>query len=163
MEKRRLAAPLEGSTVEAAGHMPKQEPSVNGNKPEDGGELALLPAHVGTGRGERGVIYTVECPQGHKVSETFPAIETTTLVEVSERGALRKLLEGSGPDHQDAMDALRELMPSGANAVVGTRIATAMTVDGRGSIHLAITYLGTPVTLDPAPKRITKKRTDPPT
>jgi len=97
------------------------------------------------------VIYTVECPQGYKVVETYPAIETTTFVEVSERGAVRKLLEPAGPDHQDAMDALRRAMPDGANAVVGTRIATAIGVDGKGSIHLSITYFGTPVTLDPKP------------
>jgi uncharacterized protein YbjQ (UPF0145 family) len=97
------------------------------------------------------VIYTVESPQGYEVIETFPAIEATTLVEVSERGTLRKLLERDGPDHQDAMNALRRLMPEAANAVVGTRIATAIALDGRGSIHLAITYLGTPVTLAPKP------------
>src|SRR5581483_4434482 len=97
------------------------------------------------------MIYTVECPQGYKIVETYPAVETTTLVEVSERGTLRKLLERDGPDHQDAMDALRRASPSGANAVVGTRISTAIAVDGRGTIHLSITYLGTPVTLDPKP------------
>jgi uncharacterized protein YbjQ (UPF0145 family) len=107
------------------------------------------------GAGKLVVIYTVECPQGHKVLETFPAIETTTLVELSEPGTWRRLLERAGPDHQDAMDAFLRAMPKGANAVVGTRIATAVAVDGQGLIHLAITYFGTPVVLDPGPKKHT--------
>lgn len=101
------------------------------------------------------MIYTVECPQGHEVRETFPAIETTTLVELSERGTLRTILGQEGPNHQDAMNAFRAAMPKGANAVVGTRIATAICADGRGTIHLSITYFGTPVVLDPKPGRKT--------
>jgi len=101
------------------------------------------------------MIYTVECPEGDQVLETFPAIETTTLVELSARGTLRTLFESAGPDHQDAMNAFRAAMPKGANAVVGTQIATAICTDGRGTIHLSITYFGTPVVLAPKPGRKT--------
>jgi hypothetical protein len=97
------------------------------------------------------MIYTVDCPEGHRIVTTFPMIEATTLVEISEPNTWRRFTEKPGPNHQDALNKLRQAFPEGANALVGTRVATAAVQDGRGRLHLSITYIGTPVQLEPPP------------
>lgn len=97
------------------------------------------------------MIYTVERPEGHKILNTFGMVEATTVVRLSELTGLNKMFEGDGASHQDAMNALADVAPNTANAIVGVRVSTACCTDGEGKILLLITYIGTPVEIDPPP------------
>jgi uncharacterized protein YbjQ (UPF0145 family) len=97
------------------------------------------------------MIYTVDCPSGHSVIRTFALIESTTVVGMSSTTAWKKILEGDGPTHRDALFNFGEMAPKGANAVVGVRLSTTTIVDGDGRISLVLSYVGTPVQLDPPP------------
>lgn len=99
------------------------------------------------------MLYTVDCPVGHTVKRTYGLIEVTTWIVASERSAWEKWVKGDTATHQDALSRFRQMMPSGANAVVGVRVATAVGPGGDGATYLALTYVGTPVELDPAPSR----------
>ncbi len=99
------------------------------------------------------MIYSVDCPVGFSVQRTFGMVEATTVITLSEKGAFREWAEGRGAGHLDAMHQLVRMIPPEANSVVGVRVSTSGIVDGRGDVLLALTYIGTPVTLDPAPPR----------
>lgn len=97
------------------------------------------------------MIYSVDCPAGHRVLHTFGLVESTTAVGMSAKSAWSKFVEGTGPTHRDAMENLGAIAPDGANAIVGVRLSTATAVDGDGRILLVLTYIGTPVVLEPPP------------
>ena len=91
------------------------------------------------------MLFTVDCPAGHVVTKTFGMVEATTVITMSQRGAWARFTEGDTPDHKDAIDNLKAMLPRGANAIVGVRVSTCSTADGNCNLLLAMTYVGTPV------------------
>lgn len=97
------------------------------------------------------MIYTLDAVEGHEIVKTFGMVEATTVVRVSEVTGLRKLFDAERTTHQDALNALADAAPDGANALLGVRVSTATCTDGDGDILLMLTYIGTPVELRPPP------------
>ena len=95
------------------------------------------------------MIYTVDRPEGFVIRRTFGLVEATTRVEISDRGALKRLFGERISSHQEALNALAAAGPDAANAIVGVRLSTATVVDGAGTVQFLLTYYGTPVLLEP--------------
>lgn len=94
------------------------------------------------------MLYTVDRPDGFRITRTFGLVEATTSVEISDRGNWARLFEEPSTNTQVALNRLAEAGPDEANAIVGVRLSTTAVVDGKGAILLLMTYYGTPVLLE---------------
>ncbi len=95
------------------------------------------------------MIYTVDRPEGFRIEQTFGLVEATTIVRISDSSAWDRLFRSDVANHQEALNAFADSGPDEANAIVGVRASTTTLTDGKGAIHLVITYIGTPVLLTP--------------
>ena len=93
------------------------------------------------------VLTTDSIPFGVTIKEVWGLIETTSAIEISNKGFIRSIVESKRNEHQEAFDtfviAVRNGYPQ-ANFVIGTKVSTAVGSFKNGTF-LYITYIGTPV------------------
>lgn len=108
------------------------------------------------------MLYTVDRPEGFRVTRTFGLVEATTSVQISDPGSWARLFEKPSTDTQLALNRLAEAGPDEANAIVGVRLSTTAVVDGHGAILLLMTYYGTPVLMESVSAAAAAEQSKPP-
>jgi uncharacterized protein YbjQ (UPF0145 family) len=93
-------------------------------------------------------VTTDTLPIAHEIDHVWSMVSCTAPIEVSSKGVVRGLLERGRNEQQEAFDRFLAAVPAEANAVVGVRVSTAMGQFG-ATVHLLITYVGTPVKYRP--------------
>ena len=93
-------------------------------------------------------LFTTEnLPKGCVVKETFGMIQVTGMVEVSNKGMIRGLLERKKNEYQDVIDSFVDSAPVEANAILGVQISTSSQQFSNGTF-LYVTYMGTPAIIE---------------
>lgn len=90
------------------------------------------------------LMLTTSLPAHLKLVKSFPMIWSVSQVEISNKGLLKKVLQGAGNEYQEAFDALNGQVPAEANAVVGIQVSTTSQEFSNGTF-LYVTLIGTPV------------------
>lgn len=90
------------------------------------------------------LMLTTPLPGNLKLIKSFSLIWSVSQVEISNKGLLKKVLQGAGNEYQEAFDSLNSQVPSEANAVVGIQVSTA-THEFTNGTFLYVTLIGTPV------------------
>ena len=86
-------------------------------------------------------------PEGVRLLNMYSRIQITKLIEISNKGLIRSLMEKPSNEYQEAIDALAAAAPKEANAIIGVQVATSTHTFSNGTF-LYLTYIGTPVQVE---------------
>jgi uncharacterized protein YbjQ (UPF0145 family) len=92
------------------------------------------------------MLSTNQLPAGTEVKLIYSMIQLSSKIEISSKGLIRSLTEGSKNEYQEALEQFGRLAPADANAIIGVQISTTTQQFTNGTF-LFITYIGTPALL----------------
>jgi hypothetical protein len=88
------------------------------------------------------VLTTDTLPPHLELIEVYGLVEATSIIEISQKGMIRQLIERRRDDHEEAVEHFISIAPPDTNVIYGVRVSTATMTFSDGS-YLYLTYCGT--------------------